>query len=81
MDTRTHLKKIIFAVSFLLMTSSAVLADEDRHLAVDREIGGVESHIGDPTESSGYEAALEAVKNFIMAENLLMVQLQNCGDI
>ena len=36
------MKKIIFSVVILLMTSSFAFCDEDRHLAVDQTIGGME---------------------------------------
>ena len=36
------MKKIIFSVIILLMSSSFAFADEDRHIAVDQAIGGME---------------------------------------
>ena len=48
MDMKVHIKKIIFAGVILFMSSSFVFADEDRHLTVDREVGGMESHIAAP---------------------------------
>ena len=36
------MKKIIFSVGILLMSSSFAFSDEDRHIAVDQAIGGME---------------------------------------
>ena len=50
MVIRLQIKKIIFGGIILLLSSSFVFADEDRHLAVDQAIGGMEqgSRIGAP---------------------------------
>ena len=42
MNIRIPIKKIIFGGIILLLSSSFVFADEDRHLAVDQAIGGME---------------------------------------
>ena len=42
MVIRLQIKKIIFSAVLLLMSSSFAFADEDRHLAVDQAIGGME---------------------------------------
>ena len=50
MNIRVQIKKIILGGIILLISSSFVFADEDRHLTVDQAIGGMEqgSRIGAP---------------------------------
>jgi|GEM_PF-3604296 len=50
MDMKVQIKQIIFTATILLMSCSFVFADEDRHVTVDREVGGMEqgSRIGSP---------------------------------
>ena len=50
-----HMKKIFFSAIGLLMLSSLALADDDRHIAVDRQMGGMEqgSRIQAPGSFSG----------------------------